>query len=350
MKIGIFGVFRLNTKGTPGFEKWVISISNLLAELGHEVFVIGLTSVPNRYFYELDNKLSAKFNFHYFEIESEWGRLTPLHMKKIPKLDLDLIYVSAGYYSLVKQILMMPGKKVFGFHIPTIEHPNGLRSKALLKKLLPRFNGIHVLSKTQLRLLPKGANVIELPNTAFIDKRNSEISKFEIFTVVYFSRWELTKGVKTLAYVCSNIPDDIRIVILGFGSVNLNHLIVKRKNVEIKGIVDEDSLYDIVKRSHVTLFPSFSESSSLTLLETLALGTPVVYRNIPQNSFLTRNHDSINFQASSDEEFVSAIMNLKELYDEDKESYYQKCSLLKKEVMSVHEYTEKFNAFLCNLP
>ncbi len=350
MKIGFIGVFRLNTKGTPGFEKWVISISNQLVRLGHEVYVFGLTSIPNRYFYEFDNKLPQKFNFHYFEIESEWGRLNPLHMKKIPELDLDLIYVSAGYYSLVKQILMMSGKKVFGFHIPTIEHPKGLRSKAILKKLLPRFNGIHVLSKTQLGLLPKEANVIELPNTAFIDKRDSEISKFEIFTVVYFSRWELTKGVQTLAHVCTKIPDDIRIIILGFGSVDLNRLIVKRKNVEIKGIVDENSLYDIVKQSHVTLFPSFSESSSLTLLETLALGTPVVYRNIPQNSFLTTSHDSLNLQASSDKEFVSAIMTLKELYDKDKELYYQRCNILKKEVMSVDEYTERFNAFLCNLP
>jgi glycosyltransferase involved in cell wall biosynthesis len=270
-------------------------------------------------------------------------------MKKIPDIDLDLIYTSAGYYSLVKQILMMPGKKVFGFHIPALEHPKGFRSKALLKRLLPQFNGIHILSPTQLSLLPKEANVIVLPNTAFIDKRNSEISKFEIFTVVYFSRWEFTKGIRTLIYVSSKIPDDIRLIILGFGSVDLNKLICKRKNIEIKGMVEENLLYDTVTRSHVTLFPSFSESSSLTLLESLALGTPVVYRNIPQNSFLTKNRDSFSFQASSDEEFVGAILNLKKLYDEDKELYFQKCSHVKKEVISIEEYAEKFNEFLGKL-
>ena len=349
MKIGFIGVFRLNTKGTPGFEKWVISISNQLVRLGHEVYVFGLTSIPNRYFYELDNKLPGKFNFQYFEIETKWGRLMPLKMKKIPSMDLDIIYTSAGYYSLVKQILLMPGKKIFGFHIPALEHPNGLRSRALLKKLLPQFNGIHVLSPTQLGLLPKGINVIELPNTAFIEQRNIEICKFEIFTVVYFSRWELTKGIQTLVYVCSKMPDDIRVIILGFGSVDVNKLIGKRKNIEIKGMVDENSLYDIVKQSHVTLFPSFAESSSLTLFESLALGTPIVYRNIPQNSFLTNNDFTLNSQASSDDDFVESILNLKKLYDEDKKSYYQNCSFLKEEVMSIEEYTKKFNAFLCNL-
>jgi glycosyltransferase involved in cell wall biosynthesis len=349
MKIGFFGVFRLNTKGTPGFEKWVISISNQLVKLGHVVYVFGLTSIPKRYFYEFDNKLPMKFNFSYFEIESKWGRLIPLHMKKIPDIDLDLIYVSAGYYSLVKQILMMRGKKVFGFHIPSIEHPSGMRSKALVKRLLPRFDGIHVLSKTQLSLLPNGTNILELPNTAFIDNIGSEISKFDDFTVVYFSRWELSKGVHTLAYVCNSIPDDVRIIILGFGSVDITQIIANRNNVEIKGIVDENSLYEIVKKSHVTLFPSFKESSSLTLLESIALGTPVVYRDIPQNSFLKVNNDSLNLQASSDEEFVSNVMKLKKLYEEDKESYFQRCSLLKSGVMSIEEYIKKLNSFLCNL-
>lgn len=349
MKIGFFGVFRLNTRGTPGFEKWIINTANQLVKLGHEIYVFGLTSIPGRYIYEFDNKLPEKFNFNYMEIESVWGRFTPLKMRKPPDQQLDLLYISAGYYSLVKQVLLMKGKKVFGFHIPALEHPNGFRSRALLRKLLPEFDGIHVLSPTQTKLLPIHSKILELPNTSFAVNKENNISKYDTFTLVFYSRWELKKGVDTLIYVSNNLPEDTRLIIMGFGSLDLNKLIKKRENIEIKGLVDEKDLYDTVRHSHVTLFPSFAESSSLALLESLALGTPAVYRDIPQNNYMSGIDGNLNIKAITDDEFLKGVIELKRMYERDKNLYLQKCASLKDSVMSVDEYIRKFNNFLVNL-
>ena len=52
-------------------------------------------------------------------------------------------------------------------------------------------------------------------------------------------------------------------------------------NVEYLGQQAETELLDVITRSRLTIYPSYADSFSIVVLESLACGTPVVAYNIP---------------------------------------------------------------------
>lgn len=111
--------------------------------------------------------------------------------------------------------------------------------------------------------------------------------------ILYFGRIEKHKGVKTLIDAIKNISD-VRLYIVGEGTFREkleNYVKTKdMKNVFFFGFVAEEKLIDIIKDCLFTVIPSvWYEPFGFTVLESFALGKPVVGANIGGISELIEN-------------------------------------------------------------
>ncbi|MEM0135619.1 MAG: glycosyltransferase [Thermoplasmatales archaeon] len=347
MKIAFFAAIRLNSNAIPGLEKWIINVSEQLLNSGHEVSIYGVTSVPRVYIYKTYGNPLKNPKVRYYEILTEWGKFTPFRIVDLQNIDMDvdLIYVSAGYYTYLKQILSLGAKTIFGFHNPELQYPRNHRQRAILNRLMPKFDGVHVLSRNQINLFHTKHPVLFLENTSF-NRVNLPVTKYKRFTAIYFSRWEYSKGIKTVAYLSEKIPDDMDLIICGFGSVDIRKIIKQKDNVKVMESVREETLFEILQSAHVTIFPSYSESSlSLALNESLAHATPLIYRSIPQNHPLELISNTLNKVANSDDEFFNSLMELKSIFQDDPNAYLQKCCELINLVEPLEDYINGIEKF-----
>ena len=332
MKITFVSPHSLRNFG--GGERWHISIGNMLVEKGIEVEMYAMSYIPTAKPRLTMEEVNSMIKFPYHEIDFKAGKYNPRRMKKVPQLASDVFYISGGYYFFLRQCLKFSGPKIFGFHDPALQTPENLLQRMIVNKLFPKFNSIHILNEQQKILIPLSVKTFLLPNTWFEQLPAFE-DKFEKFTVFFFGRHEVSKGIDTLEYVLSHLSREIEFFIAGSGSVKIN-LPEDKPNVYFLGFVDDKELSYYLSRSHVVLFPSYSEASSGVATETLAHSTPLVYRDIPQNGLL--NNIDLNIKCKSNQEFLTAIQNLKKLYETDKMGYFERCKKLGKSLITPETY------------
>ncbi|MEM3272133.1 MAG: glycosyltransferase, partial [Thermoplasmatales archaeon] len=141
-------------------------------------------------------------------------------------------------------------------------------------------------------------------------------------------------------YIAENLPNDIDLIIAGTGSESYILNNIRRENVKILGFLDDNKLSEIISKSHLVLFPSENESSSLVSVESLAHCTPLIYKPIPENYMLQKIQ--FNIQANNDIDFLKGIMLKYNEYIKDKEKYISECYKLPQYLISKEEYINKF--------
>ncbi len=322
-----------------GGERWIYTIANLLQDNNFQVTVLSLSFSPNNLYRINMEQLLENAKFKYEELPFIKSKHIPLRASKFPKkIETDVAYVIGGYFFYLKQVSKIKIPMIYGFHDPALQEERNYFQRKIVENILPNFKIIHVLNRSQQKILTDKARNVLLPNTWLYDKPPI-VPKYEKFTVLFFGRHEKYKGIETLKYVMNNLPLDINLVICGSGTMS-DELRVNSPNINFLGFVPELKLEELISKSHAVLFPSYSEASSLVSIETLAHYTPVVYRRIDQNEMLFDKE--LCMGASTDAEFLQSIIKLKEIYDENKENYITKSRGLFNSLMSKEEYLRKF--------
>ncbi len=324
-----------------GGEKWIISVANLLVQRGHEVEVVALAYSPSGTYRTDDRFIKEICNFSYSEISYRNGKFTPIRIKPPIRIKSDIIYVTGGYYYFLSQALHFESKKIYGFHDPALQNPKNMLQRRIITSLLPRFDMVHTLNDFQTRMLQSRGRVFQLSNTYFGEQPSCG-QKFEKFTVLFFGQHEIIKGIDIVKNIMIHLPPDIEMIIAGSGSVDIGKSI--KENIKIVGFASEDELSSLLCRSHAVLFPSRSEASSLVAIESIAHGTPLIYRNIPENSVLVDKPLCIS--SDSDDGFLEKILRLKEMYVNNPKEYIRICNTLPKTLMNPEEYISRFEQML----
>ncbi|MGC8735138.1 MAG: hypothetical protein ACP5RD_08995, partial [bacterium] len=172
-----------------GGEKWLINIGNLLKDRGYDVNIIALSRAPEIRISLED--LNRKIKFNYEEINYNKKIILLIDLKITSNADSDIIYTPSAYYYFVKKILSLKGTKIWGFHNPKLKNPEGFFDKRLIKKLIPKFDKIHLLNNSQINVI-KNKNIFLLENT-FLGEISERKNKFDKFTVIFFGRHEEDK-------------------------------------------------------------------------------------------------------------------------------------------------------------
>lgn len=275
-------------------------------------------------------------------MEYKIGKLNPLRMKNVPSIKSDLLYVIGAYYYFLEQTLSLDGPKVYGFHDPALQSPGNLLQKRIVKSLFPKFNLFHLLSSSQVKVIPQNSRYFLLENTRFSALPSFQ-EKFEKFTILFFGRHEESKGIMTLQNVAQNISSNIELNIAGSGNVPLN-IPASKNNVHVLGFLNDKDLYYNIAKSHAVLFPSFSEASSLVAIQSLSNFTPLVYRDIPENSLLEKS--DLCIKCHNDEDFLQGLNTLRIEYERDPQEYLEKCKKLPYILSDPQDY---FNSFINNI-
>lgn len=99
---------------------------------------------------------------------------------------------------------------------------------------------------------------------------------------VFYARLSPAKGILEIPKIARKLGK--KIIVLGRftdGKFERKFMREKGSNVEYLGYVTNEKLQDIVSKAKVLIYPSHSDSFSLVILESLAMGTPVVAYRIP---------------------------------------------------------------------
>ena len=96
--------------------------------------------------------------------------------------------------------------------------------------------------------------------------------------VLYFGRYSSEKGIASLVKICEQLPD-IPFVFVGDGP--LKEQVENLSNVENRGFLSGDVLYQTIAEAKLVLFPSeCNENCPFSVMEAQMLGTPVLGSNL----------------------------------------------------------------------
>ena len=322
-----------------GNEKWVAQVGNLLIQRGHKVKLLTLNIAPNNIYRVTDDYVKTKIKFEHSELNTRGGRFYPLNAADFPEIDADVIYTTVPYYGFLKQILKNDCPKVWGFHDPSLLQPSNLLQKRIISNLVPRFDFIHLLSEIQMYQFTK-INYIKVLETTWLHDIKPLDGKFDEFTVIFFGRHENSKGIDTLLNVRSKLDENIKFLVAGKGSRSDN-LRRALKEEEFLGFLEDEELEYYVGKSHATIFPSYSESTtSMVAMESLANSTPLIYRDLPFNRSLSKFE--MNIGCRTDDDFLNATMLLYKRFISAKNAYIDSCRMIPSKILPVKDYIDSF--------
>jgi glycosyltransferase involved in cell wall biosynthesis len=135
-------------------------------------------------------------------------------------------------------------------------------------------------------------HVIFPGNGIDLEKFNKKSKLTSLYDAVFFSRFVPEKGVFDLLEIWKIVTQKFSNAKLAVAGIiedvkvledfkKLIHRYGLARNVVFLGQKDHDSIIDLVKSSKIAIYPSLLDVFSLTVLESLACGVPVVAYDIP---------------------------------------------------------------------
>lgn len=183
-------------------------------------------------------------------------------------------------------------KKVTWWHHGTFDYSDELKKR--LNKVFKSFDKIIAVSESSNKMLVSnipGINnkTITLPNIINVDeirqKANEgtsyDINHNETITLLSIGRLSPEKGMINCVYACKKLVDNgynVKWYLIGEGTerAEIERCIRENKlenNIHLLGAIRNP--YPYIKNAYIYVHPSLVESLSITVLEALALNTPV---------------------------------------------------------------------------
>ncbi len=162
--------------------------------------------------------------------------------------------------------------------------------------------------------------------------------------VLYFGRLSIEKGVHTLIEVCKELKN-IDFVFAGTGE--LEDMCKGIENIEAVGFKTGNELKSLIRNALFSIAPSECyENCSMSIIESLSLGTPVIGSNIGGTpELIVQNETGLIFESGNKEDLKQAIQSL--YYNPDvAASMSEKCIELSNNTIEC--YTQKLLALYRN--
>jgi len=191
---------------------------------------------------------------------------------------------------------------------------------------------IHSVNKFTAKLL-KGIipdiPVIYIPNGVDCNKFKLLHRKNDSFSVVFYGALALDKGVDMVVRVARKIKEkypEINFIVISSGGP-LRDIIEEAARegiIEFKGYLPDNELSRVLAESHVAFLPSRYEFFGLTVLESMASGTPVVVYDTPGPRHIVKDGlTGIVVKEYDADAFVEALEYIYNLWRYDKNRYEQ---------------------------
>ncbi len=200
------------------------------------------------------------------------------------------------------------------------------------------FDAVHINNHAMRKVFDNGEVVYEIPNWVDTKLYYPCNKKDDDFTVIFVSRNEWVKGIDLYNEISKR--KDLGIKFLCTGN--------KIGNYQSLGFIKEESeLASIYSKAHVTIVPTRIDTFGVTIIESLSCGTPVITTRMP-------THEELQLPvlyADNVKEFIEEICKFKEIWENDKESYYEFCSMCKNSISKydINNIYPRFKNMLCSV-
>ena len=301
MKIGIICPYNMFSFA-GGVSDGVINLHKQLILKGHTVKII--TPRPRNYSDEPPKDYillgrSAKMNTPFDTMVDIGFQADGDEIQTIlDSENFDILHFHEPWVPVLSRQILSRSKaiNVATFHAKL---PESILSKSIINTVVPYtksiLNYIHMFTAVSdaaaehLRTLTK-EEIITVPNGIDYERfKNTSVHKDESKqkTILYLGRLEKRKGVEYLITAYRKLReyhDDVKLVIAGNGvkRKNLERLVKQYKipDVSFTGFVPEDDKPMLMKQADLFCSPApYGESFGIVLLESMAVGTPVVAGN-----------------------------------------------------------------------
>ena len=379
-----------------GSEKYYFDLAKLLQEHGHEVAFFSMKDEKNiktgckEYFVEnsdmnsknifkaLDVIYSRKnkkameealddFKPDIVHLNNFQRQLSASIIKPIKKRNIPIVFTAHDLQAICPAIVMLDSQRQICEKCLNGKYINCVKNKCIknsgLKSILGtveakyyRYKKIYInkIDKIitpsefyKLKLIQDGIpeNNIEAVHN-FIDMDNYNVEVEDDGYAFYFGRLIKEKGIFTLLEAVKGLKDK-KLLIAGDGPdlekikeyLNKNNM---QENVKLLGYIDSDKVKEYVRKSRFIIVPSiWYENCPYSVLETLAIGKPIIGSNLGGIPELVKNNESgliYTYNKPKElQEKMRVLFENKELADElgknakqiakeeySKESYYNK--------------------------
>jgi glycosyltransferase involved in cell wall biosynthesis len=302
-----------------GLEDQVAQIARRMVEKGHRVEVYSSDLYKDAPFQRMSQPLSTSQNrisvnrFKAIPIPGIRRRVTSLAptmllaclgRRDLPDVvhchGLDLVALSASYAIGRRPKLLC-----------TTHADPSVLSEWYFARILARFDGLVALTKreqtqmlrlgidaSRIRVIPSGIDVgalTSLPAPDFFRRK----TRSESHLILYVGRIELSKGCHVLVQAVSLAQHrigDCTIVFAGpdWGAQKYLELLSHQKGVRVvfTGNLTTRDLGSVLVASDVLVLPSFAEALSVSVLEAMFCGTPVVATRVGGIPSIVRNEET----------------------------------------------------------
>ncbi len=211
------------------------------------------------------------------------------------------------------------------------------------------FHATALSEKLQLENTLKSPKIWIIPNFVFLPKEDHTKRKDNTeFKMIFLSRIDPKKGLDLLINALRDLPINFQLQIVGNGDLeykNLLKLKIKESELENRIVwqnaVYSNEKYQLLKNADLFILPSFDENFGNVVIESLAVGTPVLLSKEVGLSDVVLENDlgwvcELNFH-SIRESIMNAYQNL-----EKREMIRNNASGILKRIFDNVSTTEKY--------
>lgn len=370
--------FFINSIAGGGAERTVCDLSNQLALNGHSVEILTIGNNVSSYHISSKVKVSSIYesNDHH---KSKYQKIrelltTPTKLLKYlrdhtPDILVSNLFRANLLASLLRLINNTP-LVLIEHCVPSIEHKQSILNIPAMKALFPLSNKIvcvsDIVSKdysdniyfdtNKLCVIPNPFNPTKISNEPLEDKFIGFFNRFD-FTISFTGRLAPEKNIHSLLRALKILNEQFKInvglVIIGSGSEQSN-----LENTASSLDITDNTLFTgwhntpskIVAKTHCFVLPSHRESFGNSVVEALAITTPVCTSRIPALVELSSSEKFFkHFDQSDPINIAEVIRNILENHSIEK----QHCITLRKEFLEkfdletiTAQYEHLFNSLL----
>lgn len=186
-------------------------------------------------------------------------------------------------------------------------------SQKLLKKMFSKASAVFVLNQKSKNIADeiKEGNSILIPNfidKSFVDNGSSFYVRDEIKNIIFVGHVQADKGVIEINEAARKFPE-LKFNLVG--SVDKNLKTIWAKNIRLHGVQKPEKVCEYLMRSDVFLFPSYSEGFSMSLLEAMAVGLPVIATDVGANEEMIEDEGGAIISVRNVHSIVEALEKIK---------------------------------------
>ncbi|MGB9760481.1 MAG: glycosyltransferase [Thermoproteota archaeon] len=176
----------------------------------------------------------------------------------------------------------------------------------------------------ELSFFSSGLNIKVLNPSVGVDEAIVNAKPLNVdFDAIYFARLHPLKGLFDIPFIWKRVTEDkpnAKLIMAGsWQSIKYMHEfynLCKKlnllSNIKYVGFLPKTTLYSYVKSAKLLIYPSYLDAFPLTVLESLACGTPVVAYNINSIRLSFRTDAVTKVRSGDRSKFAESVINILE--------------------------------------